>query len=139
MHAWRRLIATAALLLAACDGSNTTGTSENAPPPMPTGQLGDAVVPTHYDLDLTILPEKENFSGKVAIDVEINRPSSVIWLHGMALKVSEAWLEAGGKRIEATYEEADKTGIVKLTLASVPPKGPARLYFVYSAPFNGAL
>lgn len=139
MRAWRRLIATAALLLAACDGSNTAGTSEGAAPPMPTGQLGDAVVPTHYDLDLTILPEKEDFSGRVAIDVEINRPSPVIWLHGMALKVSEAWLEAGGKRIEATYEEADKTGVVKLTLASVPPKGPGRLHFVYTAPFNDAL
>ena len=139
MHVWRGLLVLAALALAACDGTNSGVVNKAEAPPMPTGQLGDAVVPTHYDLDLTILPEKERFSGRVTIDVEINRPAPVIWLHGIGLDVSEVWLETAGERIEATYEEADKTGIVRLTLAGVPPEGPARLHFVYTAPFNKAL
>ena len=139
MRVRRGLLVLAALLLAACDGANSGGASTAAAPPMPTGQLGDAVVPTHYDLDLTILPEKERFSGRVAIDVDIRKPAPVIWLHGIGLDVSEVWLESGGRRIEASYEEADRTGIVKLTLAAVPTKGPARLHFVYTAPFNKAL
>ena len=139
MRIRRGLLVLAVLALAACDGTNSGNADKAEAPPMPTGQLGDAVVPTHYDLDLTILPEKANFSGRVTIDVEINRPAPVIWLHGIGLDVSEAWLESGGRRIEASYEEADKTGIVKLSLAAVPDKGPASLHFVYSAPFNKAL
>lgn len=141
MRAWRMWVAVGLLGgLAAC---GEQGGGEPAGPgaetPMPHGQLGDAVVPTHYDLDLTILPESERFSGHVMIDVAVNRPSQTIWLHGMDLEVSRAWVDSGGRTFGADYEQVDPTGIARLRLAEMPESGPARLHFLYEAPYNGAL
>jgi cytosol alanyl aminopeptidase len=111
----------------------------DAAPAMPSGQLGDAVVPAHYRLELTVLPDDNGFSGRVDIDVDIQRPSSVIWLHGNQIEVAEVWLEAAGSRIDAAYEQVDPTGIARVTLSQVPAAGPATLRFVYRAPFGQAL
>jgi cytosol alanyl aminopeptidase len=107
--------------------------------PMPTGRLGDAVAPTHYRLDLTILPGEETFRGRVEIDVDIREPSPVIWLHGNRLSVREVTLSASGSRLAADYEQVDATGVARVTLEATPPAGPATLTFDYEAPFDQAL
>ncbi|MFU8877500.1 MAG: M1 family metallopeptidase, partial [Wenzhouxiangellaceae bacterium] len=132
-----------AALLAGCQTEDVAVQASADPvatiPPMPTGQLGQAVIPRHYTLDLTILPERDDFSGRVAIDVEIGEPSPVIWLHGRRLAVEEAWLEQGGTRIEADYAQADETGVARVELVALPEAGPATLNFVYQAPFDRSL
>jgi cytosol alanyl aminopeptidase len=96
-------------------------------------------VPTHYRLDLTILPDRETFSGQVEIDVDIREPAPVIWLHGNRIDVREAWLSVAGTRSEVVYEQVDPTGIARVSLGAAPPAGPATLVFVYEAPFDQAL
>lgn len=108
-------------------------------PPMPAGQLGDSVVPTHYRLDLTILPGEETFGGRVEIDVDIREPAPVIWLHGNRLNVQEVSLSTSGSRLSASYEQVDATGIARVSLDETPPAGPATLTFVYQAAFDKAL
>jgi len=108
-------------------------------PAMPLGQLGPEVVPERYELDLTIVPERERFSGRVAIDVRIHEPGPVIWLHGNRLDVSQAWLEQGETRIEASYEQVDDTGVARLDLATRPRAGSATLHLTWSAPFDSSL
>jgi len=139
-------LALASLLLAACDGAQDTDSAdaersaETNIAEMPTGQLGDAVVPTHYNLDLTIVPGRETFSGTVAIEVEINAPSPVIWLHGNRLDVEAVSLiTPEGEEIAASYEQAHETGVAKVSLEEAPPAGPATLQFTYTAPFNQSL
>ncbi len=131
------------LILAACQpGSDQQPASAETPqadPAMPAGQLGEAVVPSRYVLDLTIVPERDAFSGRVEIEVEINQPARVIWLHGRDLDVSSAWLEQGATRIDAGYDQVDNTGVARLDLAALPETGPASLHFEYSAPFNRSL
>lgn len=148
MRIMRTFYTTMALMglgaLAACGNGGETGSGTNteagkAVDAIPAGQLGMAVVPEHYRLNLTILPEEERFSGRVGIDVTINQPSSVIFLHGNDLTVEDVWLTTGEQRIEASYEQVDATGIARLDLDQVPPLGAATLHFVYDAPFNGAL
>lgn len=146
-----------ALFIAACEPSSPSGQGSpdglspstfksgsepeagSGPPPMPAGQLGDAVVPQRYVLDLTIVPERERFSGTVEIDLDIRAPAGVIWLHGNRLDVRSAWLEQGETRIEAGYEQVDKTGIARLDLAATPMPGHARLHIEYDAPFDTSL
>ena len=138
-----------AALLAACQPSDigkvetelqAEGPGEPvAAPEMPTGRLGDAVVPRRYELDLTIVPERERFSGRVIIDVDIREPSELIWLHGNRLNVTEAWLEQGDVRIDMDYSQVDDTGIARLDLVAAPESGPASLHFEYDAPFDQAL
>jgi cytosol alanyl aminopeptidase len=144
MRIWRGAVL-ATLMMAAQAGCELVSHAEpaeaiaDAVPMMPAGQLGDAVVPVHYRLDLTVLPGDPGFAGRVDIDVDIRRPSSVIWLHGNQIKVAEVWLEAGGSRIDAAYEQVDPTGIARVTLSQVPAAGLATLRFVYQAPFSPAL
>jgi len=140
--------------LAACDGSQPPagGAGASTPsadssagpapqvPAMPKGQLGGAVTPDHYRLDLEIVPERERFSGEVGIDITIHEPAPVIWLHGNRLEVTEASLtSADGDTIAADYEQVAETGVARLELERVPPSGAATLHFTYSAPFDTSL
>jgi alanyl aminopeptidase len=103
----------------------------------PVGQLGRAVIPTHYGLELVIDPSKDDFSGSVVIDVKLAEPRTSIWLHGKDLKVSEAYVtDSRSQRIAATYSEKLESGVALLSLAETLPAGPARLHFIFSAPFN---
>ncbi len=107
---------------------------------VPVGKLSREVVPTNYDLALTIIPERDYFEGQTSIQVLVSKPLSRIWLHGDQLDVQEAYItDSTGRRIGATYEQVDKTGVAKLTLAEQLPAGEATLYFQYKAPFNRAL
>ncbi len=58
--------------------------------PAPAGRLGQSVVPLAYGLDLTIVPERESFSGHVTIDIDIREKLDGFFLHASELQVSEA-------------------------------------------------
>ena len=152
MPIWRILFGVViAMALAACDKVDDTDKASAPSAPsettagqmtdtaIPTGQLGTAVVPRHYGLNLTILPEEDSFSGHVTIDLDINEPSNIIWLHGVDLDVSAVWLQAGTERIGASYQQVDATGVAEVRLDAVPPTGSATLTFDYTAPYNGSL
>ena len=123
------------ILAAACAALFCQAVSgEEAPPP---GQLGRAVVPVHYAIDLSIDPSKDEFSGSVDIDVTLAEPRAGIWLHGKDLKVSDAYAtDSHARRIAATYSEKLDSGVALLSFAETLPAGPVRLHIAYSAPFN---
>ena len=109
-----------------------------AEPDYPHGQLPTTVTPTHYALDLKIVPSDPTFSGTASIDVKLEKPTSLIWLHGRELNVTKAEVvDAGGAVIQATWTEIpDSFGVVKLALAK-EAKGPtAKINVTYSAKFN---
>ena len=109
-----------------------------AEPDYPAGRLPETVSPRHYKLDLTILPDQDRFSGTVAIDVTVNAPSRLIWLHGQDLAVERAAVtDAAGTTLTATYEEIPgSSGVVRLSLPRELAAGPARIEIAYSGPFN---
>ena len=134
--------------LAGCSEPPATSADSNSVTPTtqqtgldgpPLGQLGERVVPTHYRLDLTIEPSEPEFSGKVAIDITLNEPTDVIYLHGRDLVVNRTWLEIAGKTVTATYNQVDATGVAEVRLGDRVDVGAATLHFDYSAPFNAAL
>ena len=107
----------------------------------PHGQLPATVTPTHYALDLKVVPNDPTFSGTVSIDVKLEKPTNLIWLHGRELKVSKAEVvDTGGAVIKATWTEIpDSFGVVKLALAK-QAKGPtAKINVTYSARYNEEL
>lgn len=104
---------------------------------VPAGQLDESVRPIRYRLNLTILPERDNFSGRTEIDIEIASPTRVIYLHGNGLSVTESSLSAPeGAVYEASYEQVEATGVARLTFTDSVPAGPATLHFEYTAPFK---
>ena len=52
----------------------------------PKGQLPTTVTPTHYNVDLITRPDQRTFSGTVSIDVTLEAPTKLIWLHGQDLE-----------------------------------------------------
>ena len=133
----RILIAALLLVVAQSSAPRFVGAAER----YPAGQLSDDAVPTHYSIDLTIVPTQATFSGKVAIDVTLKKPADVIWLHGRDLTVAgAAVIDSDGTSIAATWSEIpDSDGVVKLALAK-PARGPnARIAISYTAPFNKQL
>ncbi len=123
-------------LLAACSHSDGHAVRDSAPP---LAQLAKTVVPTRYGIELAIDPSKDAFTGKVVIDITLKEAQDAIWLHGKNLKVSEVYLTGPeSKRIDATYEERQESGVALVTLSESAPAGNAILHFSYSAPFNTA-
>ena len=107
---------------------------------VPRGRLPDGVTPTHYALDLTIVPGQERFSGAVVIELTVAKPTNILWMHGQGLAVERATITNVDGTAAATWEEiANSGGVAKVTLARALPIGPAKLTIQYSAPFNRQL
>ena len=132
-------------VLAGCPGAGDAPTepaatsSQKASDEMvaPAGKLGENVVPTKYDIELTVDPSKASFSGNVSIDVRIKEPTSTLWLHGKELDVSEVYLtDSDSRRIDASYEERLDSGVALLTLEQTAAAGAASIHFAYTAAFN---
>jgi alanyl aminopeptidase len=70
-----------------------------APPAAPTLRLGDAVVPTHYTLDLQLDPSAASFDGSVDIDVDLKRATTGIWLNANEIKVHAATVDDQAARV----------------------------------------
>ncbi len=103
---------------------------------VPVGRLEAVVAPEHYRLEITLDPRASGFTGRTSIDVTLSEDTSQVWLHGKGLDVSEAWVDAGGERIESSYDQVDDTGVARLTLERPAAAGDATLNFVYTADFN---
>ena len=107
----------------------------------PKGQLPTGVAPTHYTVDLITRPDRDAFSGTVTIDIALDAPTKLIWLHGQDLKIRAASVSgADGKAIPATWTEIpDSDGVASLTLASEVRGPKARISISYDADYNRQL
>ncbi len=59
-------------------------------PPPPAFLLPDDVVPRKYVIELTIDPAKDTFEGRAQIEVELKKPTSLIWLNAKNITPSQA-------------------------------------------------
>jgi alanyl aminopeptidase len=63
--------------------------------PPPGFQLPDDVVPLKYSVTLSIDPSRDTFEGIVSIQLDIRKPTSVIWLNAKDLEPVSASLSSG--------------------------------------------
>ena len=107
---------------------------------IPTGRLPSTVRPISYNMKLTIDPDQESFSGHNEIRIHSDVETSHIFLHGKDLNVEKVQIRTpGGHVINATYTQVHETGIVKISMDGILPKGKSSIIFDYDAPFNTAL
>ncbi|MGE0639378.1 MAG: M1 family metallopeptidase [Thermoanaerobaculia bacterium] len=81
--------------------ASATGAALAAEPP--TFRLPEGARPVHMAVDLTLLPEQETFDGLVVLDVELLRPTRLLWLNGQRLEIGQSTLTVGGKSTPATF------------------------------------
>jgi alanyl aminopeptidase len=118
----------------------TAAQQANQAQDIPTGQLPRFVTPSHYDLHLTIDPRKEGFSGEVTIDLDFNDSRDLFWIHGQAIEVDSIQLQpAKGRRIDASYEQVESTGVAQIKLDKAYGPGAAQLVIKYHSNYNLAL
>ena len=105
----------------------------------PLIRLGQSVVPTHYTLDLTVDPERAEFTGRVEINVLMNAQVDHIVLHALGLQFDEIVLTANNAMLPATSKNLAEDGTVELGLPAPVGPGPATLTFVYHAKYGSGL
>src|SRR2546428_9736037 len=89
------------------------------------GRLPMAVVPQRYELLLTVEPDRGEFSGSVAVRVQVREPVRSITLHALELAVPRAVVEAGGARFPAHISLDPDSETITLTPEREVPAGPA--------------
>ena len=122
------LLATSALFMA--------GAAHAAATDYPHGKLPDAATPQAYRLALTVIPEKDTFTGHAEIDIKLKAKSSSLFMHGRNLKISRAVAVQNGKDIAVTFTQLDETGVARADFASPLDAGPVTLKFDYEGTFG---
>lgn len=134
------------LCLAACEQSGselgntlseTLAEAKVDPANAPIGALSDAAYPLAYQLDLKIDPRQDSFSGEAIIDIELQRPTNGVWLHGQSLNVSSVSLDTSvNEQVQVSYQEVLPSGVAWVGFGQEVAAGDIRLHFNYSADFD---
>ena len=104
--------------------------------PVPTLRLPRDVRPVAEAIELHVDPDQARFSGAVDIDVVLDRPRALLWLHGKDLQISRAYVQPAGQApVAATWQQRHESGVASLTLASAVPAGKARVHVDFDAAF----
>jgi len=101
----------------------------------PKLRLGSSVVPTSYTVELRVVPNEDEFSGRIEIAVRVNEPVQTVWLNATELAISEAYLTAGGRKATAKTEPGGRD-FVGLAFDQPLRTGAARLHLVYRGKIN---
>jgi alanyl aminopeptidase len=91
----------------------------------PAFRLPEVAHPTHYDLELTIVPQESEFRGVASIAVTLTAPARSLWLNAKGLSFDHAVIESGGQRHEALTQAAGE--FVELVFDQEVPPGAARV------------
>ena len=68
----------------------------------PTLRLPTEVRPTKYNVELTIDPTQEQFTGKADIELQVTKPVDVLWLNATDLKITYEKVAAKGDDVVFT-------------------------------------
>jgi alanyl aminopeptidase len=90
-----RCLSKAGMLLALVFLVSTCGLTA-AQQPVPEFRLPEGSRPTHYQLDLTIVPSEPTFQGNEVISVELKERSEVVWLNAKDLTIQQVKVNTGG-------------------------------------------
>ena len=103
----------------------------------PTGRLPQDVRPTAYRVDLVLDPRRDNFTGEVEIDIQKDKPSDRIWIHGKDLDVkSISAVLPDGKVVPAKYHQVLDSGVAQVLFDKALSAGPFTLKIEYSAAYD---
>jgi alanyl aminopeptidase len=117
---------TVAFMLVYCSAA----VAADQPPKLRLSEV-QSTAPERYRVDLTLDPDKAEFSGNIRIQVKVEQPSQTIWLNGYHITVQEASVTSGGKAIEAKPISGGDD-FLGLQLPSALPAGEAEIVIRYT-------
>src|SRR5262249_59860086 len=89
----------AVLALAACAASTPAAKGPEPELKPPALRLPDDARPVRAAVELAIVPSAKGFDGTATLELEVARPTRVLWLNATHLEVASGELTAGGKTI----------------------------------------
>jgi len=100
------------------------------PPKLRLAEVQD-ITPERYRAELTLDPDKTEFSGNIRIQVKVNRTLQTIWLNANRIAIQQASVVAGGKALTAkTLMGGDD--FLGFQLPSAIPAGAAEIAIRYT-------
>ncbi len=108
-------------------------------PTAPKLKLPTGVTPLAYQLDLTVIPDRETFSGRVRIDIRFDAATDGFWMHGRGLDIDKVSLHSGDTVVAATYQQATRDGVVRIALSQPIAPQTAQLDISYHGRFSNLL
>src|SRR5512134_1000938 len=117
MNRWSVVVVVVAVLVAACGPGGTPGAPTAGPTPVvpddppvaapavdttpPALRLPDGVRPVRYDVDLTLDPTTEDFTGAITTELEVKVATGILWLNANEITIDDAVFTVGGEKIAA--------------------------------------
>ncbi len=105
-------------------------------PAPPALRLDPALaVPIRTAVDITVIPEDDTFEGAVTLDIDIKKPTTVLWLNAAELEVHSGRLTSAGRTWDATVLSGGND-FVGFQFAETAPKGRAKLAVTYKGVYE---
>lgn len=112
----------------------TTAAEASKPPGL---RLSKDVVPTKASVTLTLVPTEDITQGAIDIDVTVNEPTRIVWLHAAEITVESASITQGGAELRPKTTQTEK-GLLGLTLERALDKGAARVHIAFKGKVDPA-
>ncbi|MGZ6077563.1 MAG: hypothetical protein ACXWK6_07135, partial [Myxococcaceae bacterium] len=106
---------------------------------LPIFRLPAGVRPTRQRVSLTIVPDREAFSGQVEISLVVDAPRDDLWVSARGLHFHGGKMRMGGQDVPVHVEGDDTRGAARVSTGSKLPAGPATLLLDFDAPYNAQL
>ncbi len=104
--------------------------------PVLAQRLPTTVVPSHYDLALSVDLQHERFDGDETIQVDVREPGASIVLNANGLDFHEVTIDTGAGPRPATVTLDRTRQTATLTPPGAVPQGPATIRIRYGAPLD---
>ena len=114
-------------------------TAPHAPSPaadQPLFRLPADVHPTREAVELEVVPDREGFTGRVAITLRLEQPRTDLYLSARELKLSDATLELGSEVLAVAIEPDDARGAARFVLPRPVGPGAATLRLSFSGRYD---
>jgi len=114
------------------------GIAAAAPPVPPELKLPDTVVPTGYELQLTVDPDADTYSGTMAIALRIAAPTDLVWINATRLELADVRAVVDPSRAEGLPGTVvpGNEDFVGLQFAAPLPAGEVRLSMRFTGRFS---
>ena len=106
---------------------------------VPIVRLPGDVRPTRQSVELEVIPEREFFTGRVEIALQLSRSREDLWISSRELTLTSGTFAIAGETLPLTLQPDDATGVARLQLPHRVSAGEGILVLAFRGAFNPRL
>jgi cytosol alanyl aminopeptidase len=106
---------------------------------VPIVRLPGDVRPTRQSVELEVIPEREFFTGRVEIALQLSQSREDLWISSRELTLTSGTFAIAGETLPLTLQPDDATGVARLQLPHRVSAGEGVLVLAFRGAFNPRL